>query len=364
MLFLECDHIPEKYPEILQLVIEKGRMVEPRGEKCLEISPLCITSSYSRKRLFGTPERNENPIFAYIEALWFLKGDDTPDMPAHYVRQTRCYVNPVTGRFDGAYGPRLTNYSGINQLDAVYNRLIKDRDTRRAMITIFDPRRDNNEDSLDIPCTIAFQFMIRNEKLDMITYMRSNDLFRGFVYDTVEFQWFQEILAGWLGVDVGRYVHMVGSAHIYLRDKPKVQRIISACESFNEPFTLYRTCSPQDATLSRRDFEAEIRRLFAIEEASRKGRLLNRNEAEEIVNTFMCRFYRNLALAIVGFNARKFGNEHLATAAFSQVDNELGPLLSRRLTPRYKQSSKSCDSYFKALSGEMPFRTPKASFAM
>ncbi len=327
MFCLECDHIPEKYPEILRLTIEHGRLVEPRGYECLEISPLVITASSPRKRLFGTPARNENPIFSYVEGLWILKGEDTPDMLSHYVKQTRCYVSPRTGKFDGAYGPRLRNVWGMDQLDTVHRKLLNDRDTRRAVITIFDPRKDNNDDSLDIPCTISWQFMIRDKKLDMITYMRSNDLFRGFVYDTAEFQWFQEILAGWLGVEVGKYVHIVGSAHVYLNDMPRINEVLSKCENSDKPFSLYRSRAPQDARLSREDFQTELTKLVQIEEMSRKAVSIDEVVVRQIVDSILCGFYRNLALAIVAYNARKLGNEDLASKLLDSVDNEFSFLM-------------------------------------
>lgn len=59
---MECDNIPETYPQILQKVIDDGRRVAPRNLECLEVAPLCVSASSPRKRLFGTPGRNENAI--------------------------------------------------------------------------------------------------------------------------------------------------------------------------------------------------------------------------------------------------------------------------------------------------------------
>jgi len=328
MFCFECDHIPDKYPEILRIALENGTLIEPRGSKCFEISPMCITAFSPRKRLFGTPGRNENPIFPYVEGLWTLKGDDTPDMPSHYVRQTLCYVNQKTGRFDGAYGPRMRPVGRIDQFDAVYRRLLSDRESRRAVMTIFDPRLDNNENSLDIPCTISMQFLIRNDFLNMITYMRSNDLFRGFIYDTVEFQWFQEILAGWLGVEVGKYTHLVGSAHVYLNDKARIEDVVSRARSSTDSFSLYKAYEPQDARLPKTDFDRELQQLFAIEESSRYDMLCK--EKEEIEGSFQSRFYRNLALAIAGYNAHNLGHGELSAELFSLIDNELGSLMRQK----------------------------------
>ncbi len=334
MLEFKCNNIPEVYPQILGTVLKQGRRVEPRGRACLEIAPLCVSALTPRKRMFGTPGRNENPIFPYVEGLWLLSGDDSPTMLSHYVKKTLCYVNPETGRFDGAYGPRVSKTRGLNQLDAVCSRLRKDRDTRRAMVTIFDPALDNNESSLDVPCTISWQFMIREETLEMITYMRSNDLFRGFIYDTIEFQWFQEILAGWLGVDVGTYTHVVGSAHVYLSDRARVNRILSNCARYSSCPSAYESRAPDDARLPKKAFDREIRNLLAIEDLARRGLLRPQIASRKIRERFNCQFYKNLAFAIVGYNIWKQGEERLSATLFELIDNELGPLMMRQTTPR------------------------------
>jgi thymidylate synthase len=67
----------------------------------------------------------------------------------------------------------------------------------------------------DVPCTIALQFILRSGLLSMVTYMRSNDVLWGLPHDIFAFTMIQEIVARHLGVDVGSYVHMVGSLHLY-----------------------------------------------------------------------------------------------------------------------------------------------------
>src|SRR5437016_1810723 len=144
-MYIECDHIPNKYLDILRYVVNNGKRVNPRGIESYEVSPLVIEAAYSRKRMFGTPGRNENPVFPYIEGVWILEGDDTTDIPAHYIGKTMQYANPCTHRFDGAYGPRLRNFDGVDQLVSVYRRLVQDPNSRRGIVALFDPRRDNNE---------------------------------------------------------------------------------------------------------------------------------------------------------------------------------------------------------------------------
>lgn len=47
--------------------------------------------------------------------------------------------------------------------------------------------------------------------------MRSNDVHRGLPYNVVQFTTLQEVMAGWLGLEVGGYHHWSDSLHLYRR---------------------------------------------------------------------------------------------------------------------------------------------------
>ena len=68
--------------------------------------------------------------------------------------------------------------------------------------------------------------MIREGKLSMITYMRSNDLYLGFPHDIFCFTLLQELVARSLSVGVGTYKHMVGSMHLYDQDAEDAQEFL------------------------------------------------------------------------------------------------------------------------------------------
>jgi len=55
----------------------------------------------------------------------------------------------------------------------------------------------------------------RENKLDMIVTMRSNDLLWGFSYDINQFAYIQKLLAMIIGVGIGNYIHHSNSLHIY-----------------------------------------------------------------------------------------------------------------------------------------------------
>ena len=324
--------IPNLYTEILDYILNNGREVGPRGMKTKEVGPIAIEALNPRERLFGHPHRKEVPIFTYIEGLWMLLGEDTPDRIGHYVKGMLPFVNSKTGKFDGAYGPRLRHQisfsSGkrIDQFVRIYELLKKDPDSRRAICSIHLSELDWTENSLDVPCTLTFQFLLRNHKLNMLTMMRSQDAYLGLIYDTGEFQWFQEIIAGWLGVDVGTYTHVVGSEHLYEKDWDKAFEVIKEDRGFN----LYNYVSPLDCRLSKEEFDITLHNLDLIETVYRTNNLslLNRGI------TFKNGFYANLNNIIRLYNLRLQGYKDFTAGAIETCRHtDLGYIYWKRWNP-------------------------------
>ena len=114
------------------------------------------------------------------------------------------------GFFHGAYGPRTRG-----QYDAMIDRLKADPDSRQAVVTIWNPQWDLVDSKKDYPCTILHQFRIRDNKLNMSVYMRSNDVWLGAAYDFFQFTRVQIAMASVLGIEPGTYAHHVGSLHLY-----------------------------------------------------------------------------------------------------------------------------------------------------
>lgn len=61
----------------------------------------------------------------------------------------------------------------------------------------------------------------------MIATMRSNDIILGMCYDIPAFTFLQEVMAYWLGLEVGHYIHQPGSLHYYNEFSPMVDKLIS-----------------------------------------------------------------------------------------------------------------------------------------
>ncbi len=227
MIFLKGDSISELYPELLQSVLEEGEEVAPRGMQTLEVAPLGFELTDPRQSLVLQKARRLNYAYAIVERLSLVSGQADPDMLCFYIDKLRDYVNPETRCFDGAYGPRVRP-----QLDYVYEELQRDPASRRAVISVYSAA--DQRESLDVPCTLALHFLIRHGKLDLMVNMRSSDLYLGLPYDVSQFAFLQQLVAGWLNLDAGRYIQWAHSAHIYGVQVSKAWEVVSECGALVE----------------------------------------------------------------------------------------------------------------------------------
>jgi thymidylate synthase len=105
-------------------------------------------------------------------------------------------------------------WSRNEQLDYIIKELKKNPESRRAVITIYDGKEWDSFNN-DTPCTLAINFNIFENKLNMSVVMRSNDLWFGFCNDQYCFSKLQEKLAKELDIEVGWYYHFANNLHLY-----------------------------------------------------------------------------------------------------------------------------------------------------
>jgi thymidylate synthase len=156
------------------------------------------------------------------EGLSLVGQTSVPEIVVDRVGAFRKFLKSSV--FWGAYGPRVAGDIGN-----VVELLKADPDSRQAVLTIFDSDRDlGRTDQLDLPCTVAIQFLLRRGLLDMLVTMRSNDSWLGLPYDLGQFTMLQAAIAQALGASVGTYTHVAGSMHLYERDLAKAQKTTHA----------------------------------------------------------------------------------------------------------------------------------------
>lgn len=199
------------------LLYGKDRLV--RGYETKEFVGAHIVLTNPRLSLITTLERNLNKAFQVAEMIWILSGNDDLNTIAYYNKNMRKFSDD--GKvLAGAYGPRIKP-----QLKYALKCLRDDPGSRQAVISIWTP---NPAPSKDIPCTVMMQLIRSGDKLDMIVYMRSNDIYLGLPYDISTFTMIQLLFAHELRLEPGVYHHMVGSLHAYMNDHEKISTIAQA----------------------------------------------------------------------------------------------------------------------------------------
>lgn len=168
-----------------------------------------------------------NPAFAIAEVVWILQGRND----AAFLN----FWNPLLPKFagegavyNGAYGHRLRVNLGLDQIERAYKALVANPSSRQAVLQIWDGRTDMpNEDGSarnpDVPCNVVAMPKVREGRLEWLQVMRSNDLYLGTPHNLIQFTTLQEVMAGWLKLEVGSYVQISDSLHLYEHDMEAVE---------------------------------------------------------------------------------------------------------------------------------------------
>ncbi len=193
-----------------------------RGGLTFEILHAIFSIRDPKQRWIVSRNPAINPAFAIAEVVWILNGRNDSTFVNFWNNQLSKYTGE-TESYHGAYGFRLRQHFGMDQIERAYRALCASPSSRQIALQIWDPRIDlpdmfGKPANQDIPCNISSLLKIREGKLEWTQIVRSNDLFRGIPYNFVQFSTLQEIFAGWLGVEVGCFTQLSDSLHLYESD--------------------------------------------------------------------------------------------------------------------------------------------------
>lgn len=211
-MFIAADTLDDLLIACFTALIKDGKAEKAQRGSFLELIGASLELSNPRARL-SRSETKGKPFSCLGELLWYLSGSNQLDQIKWYIPAYE-FDAEADGTLHGAYGPRLTNAQGQNQLQNVVDLLRTRKTSRRAVIQLFSAL-DLAASYKEIPCTTTIQFLCREEQLHCIVTMRSNDAFKGLPHDIFCFTMLQEILAREIGIEVGTYKHFAGSLHLY-----------------------------------------------------------------------------------------------------------------------------------------------------
>ena len=143
------------------------------------------------------------------------------------------------GDLGPVYGHQMRNFNNqnIDQMQMLIKNLIEDPDSRRHIISLWNPAQ---LDEMRLPpCYLYFQFFVDNGKLNMFVVQRSGDLFLGIPYDIALFTkillYVSEkvnLKANWLEVSIV-------DAHIYNNQHEAIHKYLLE-DTFDTPEYIYK----------------------------------------------------------------------------------------------------------------------------
>lgn len=218
----------QQYLELVQDVLANGVRKEDR-------TGVGTLSVFGRTLRFDL--RNGFPLLTtkrvhfksvVVELLMFLRGETN----IKFLHQHGVTIWDEWAKPDGSLGPvygsqwRNWNGEGIDQLRDVVRALVESPDSRRMVVSAWNPSRIS--DMALPPCHMAFQFYTRidgdKRVVDLHVHQRSADIALGVPFNIASYALLLHIIAEYVGMAPGELVWTGGDCHVYLNHVEGLRR--------------------------------------------------------------------------------------------------------------------------------------------
>lgn len=166
---------------------------------------------------------NEWPFRHYLEVNGLTAK--FPQHSAEWKAEMRRFVQRIKddaafaaqwGELGPVYGRQWRNFRGIDQLQEVIDALRKNPDSRRHIVTAWNPEDIPAMAKAGLPpCHTLFQFYVAEGRLSCQLYQRSADCFLGIPFNIASYALLTHLVARECGLAVGDFIHTLGDAHLY-----------------------------------------------------------------------------------------------------------------------------------------------------
>ncbi len=160
------------------------------------------------------------------ELLWFLKGETN----ISYLKENGVSIWDEWADEDGELGPvygyqwrswPAANGQGIDQISRLLEQIRTNPDSRRLMVTAWNPAQV--EQMALPPCHCLFQFYVADGRLSCQLYQRSADIFLGVPFNIASYALLTLMMAQVSDLQPGEFVHTFGDAHLYSNHLQQVE---------------------------------------------------------------------------------------------------------------------------------------------
>ena len=207
-----------QYQELLRLVLENGKFKPDRTGT----GTYAVFGAQARFPLAdGFPLLTTKKLHVksiIYELLWFLRGETN----IKYLNEHGVSIWDEWADSDGnlgrVYGAQWCDWRApdgrsINQIDRVIDQVKQNPDSRRHIVTAWNP--GELERMALPPCHALFQFFVHAGELSCQLYQRSADLFLGVPFNIASYALLTLMVAQVCGLKPGAFVHTFGDLHLY-----------------------------------------------------------------------------------------------------------------------------------------------------
>lgn len=233
----------EQYKDVLRAILDRG-WEEPNDR-----------TGVGRIKIMDAPNmvfdlRDAFPLmtlkkvpFRWIaeELFWFLSGDTNEQTlyekgvtiwrewadAEHTSRFGRepGDLGPIYGYLWRSFGGDYPRKNGVDQIARVVSEIRSNPTSTRLLVSGWDPRV---ADQVDLPpCHTLFQFTVERKKvLHLKLFQRSADMFLGVPFNIASYALLLKMFAHACDLEAGRFVHVLGDAHIYRNHLEQVGTVL------------------------------------------------------------------------------------------------------------------------------------------
>lgn len=213
------------YVQALKDCLTLANPTHSRAGSVYDLGPSVFEFEPGKLNFLTLKNRALNPFFAIAEAAWVIGGENKLDILNYYIKSYDNFSDDKI-TLNGAYGFRLRQYFGFDQIRTAINELKESPHSRRCVLNMYGPADLINKTSKDIPCNTSIMLKIREGALDITIINRSNDIYWGIPYNLFVFQVLHCYLAKEIGVELGYQRHFTDSLHLYERNVKEIKIIL------------------------------------------------------------------------------------------------------------------------------------------
>jgi thymidylate synthase len=233
----DYDTFSDAYVNLLHKIYNDPEFeTSPRGMSIKEDLNVMFILNNPRSNLYINEVRSSPVSYICDELLWYLDGNPSPTWIGKRASLWNRITNP-DGTVNSNYGNLALYKTDPSQFQWTYESLVRDRDSRQALMNYNGIADCQFLGVKDFTCTLSSIFHIRDNKLHMTTTMRSNDIIFGLPADIVWFtivhqQMYNHLQREYPELELGTYTHIAHSLHLYEKHFELAEKMLE--EDFEE----------------------------------------------------------------------------------------------------------------------------------